>query len=457
MLVEGVSEAKRLFAPGNLRKTAADIAAGGMTCVEVLENCLTHIGEAEPHVKALLHLDPQLARSCASKSDERRRTGRGLPLDGVAVVVKDIVDVRGMPTTAGSRVPDPRLAGQDAEIVARLRAAGANIVGKANTHEFAFGATTPPTRNPNLTCRIAGGSSGGSAAAVAAGMALLAVGTDTGGSVRLPAALCGIAGLRPRAGRIGMGGIIPLAREFDVWGLLAPTAADLEFVWSSLGLCDAGGEDVIRLAVPSRLAASVPEMDTEIAEIFEAAVRAGAAAGVKIENVVIPDLRQWQSPRMSIQLREALHVHRDYGWWPARWDDYSEEVRLNLEFAESKEDEPLDAARTRLAELDQAIDQTLSTGAVLCIPTVPVAAPSVGELARMPRQGFQRHPIVSLLACCTLPFSRGELASLTIPCGTTRAGLPAGLQLIAGTESAVLRAGTMLENLFTNSAALRPH
>lgn len=445
-----------LFSPASLCRTISDREAGRLTCAEAVERCLERVSAVEGDIKALLHVDADGARTRAAEADRARRSGRRRALDGVAAAVKDVIDVRGMPTTAGSRVLDRALASTDSDIVSHLRDAGAIILGKANTHEFAFGATTPPTRNPNDTSRIAGGSSGGSAAAVAAGAAHFAVGTDTGGSVRLPAALCGIAGFRPRANPIGMGGIIPLAPEFDSWGLLAPSVADVEAVWTALGTESAGATaEIPRLIVPRHLSTTIADIDAEVAQRFGAVLAAAIDSGAGLAEVDIADLREWQTPRMLIQVQQALKAHRDRGWWPQRRDLYSDEVRINFELAEKNAGAPLDDARARLVALDREIDALLSGGAVLCLPTVPVHAPTVSAIARIPRHGEPRHPIVGLLARCTLPFSRTALASLTIPCRGVTGSLPVGAQLVATTNAMVLRTGRFLEDAMTESASGR--
>src|SRR5216683_4636792 len=201
------------------------LRSGALSAADVLSACLDRMEESEAVVRAWTACDPSGAMDEAGRLDAARR--HDLPLWGTPIGVKDIIDVAAMPTTAASRVLAGNVAIADAPVVARLRAAGAVVLGKTNTQEFAYGAVTPGTSNPSDPSRIPGGSSGGSAAALAAGHCLGALGTDTAGSIRIPAALCGVVGLKPRAGRVPLDGIIPLAPSFDVVGPMAGTVADV--------------------------------------------------------------------------------------------------------------------------------------------------------------------------------------------------------------------------------------
>ena len=192
-------------------EAAAAMRSGAISPVELTRAALDRITELDGRVKSYIMVDGEAALDAARDAERSLRAGIGHgPLHGIPLAIKDIVDVAGLPTTAGSRVLAGNVAHEDAALVAALRAAGAIMLGKTNTHEFAYGVVTPPTRNPWDLDRIPGGSSGGSAAALAAGMAYGAVGTDTAGSIRLPAALCGVVGLKPTYGRISRHGVIPL-------------------------------------------------------------------------------------------------------------------------------------------------------------------------------------------------------------------------------------------------------
>jgi len=412
---------------------------------------LDRLGDVEPAIRAYLSVDDAAALFFARPLDQEMAAGRCRgPLHGIPIAVKDVIDVEGMRTTAGSKVlAKQRPATADSAIIRALRSAGAVVIGKTNTHEFANGATTPPTRNPLDTRRIAGGSSGGSAAAIASGSAVVGVGTDTGGSVRLPAALCGIAGFRPRRTPVAdLSGVVPLAPEFDQWGLMAASAEDLEIAWRALSGSPKPPAQHLRIVAPLVLDRCLPMVDESVAAAFESALSALAGSGFEIRREPMPDFIHWQPPRMAIQMSQALEAHRRAGWWPAMRDRYSDEVRRNFEVAEEKRAD-LDDARRRLGELDGRIDELLRGLTVIAVPTVPVKAPLVSDVEAMPRGASGRHPIVGVLAAATLPFSRAGLASLAVPCWPEADDLPASIQFVAHDESLVFAAARAVPRRFS--------
>ena len=224
-----------------LSSARSALRSGVVSPLEVLAACRNRIEQSEAGLGAWRAWDPGAAEAEANRMDAARRNE--LPLWGIPIGIKDIIDVAGTPTTANSRVLAGTVAHADAPVVARLRAAGALILGQTATHEFACGTVTPGTSNPWDLGRIPGGSSGGSAAALAAGHCLGALGTDTAGSIRIPAALCGVVGLKPRPGLVPMEGVIPLAPSFDVVGPLARTVDDVALLWQVLsgGPVELGG------------------------------------------------------------------------------------------------------------------------------------------------------------------------------------------------------------------------
>jgi aspartyl-tRNA(Asn)/glutamyl-tRNA(Gln) amidotransferase subunit A len=303
----------------------------------------------------------------------------------VPIAVKDLIDVRGHATRAGSRVTEDRPATVDAPAVQRLRTAGALILGKTATHEFAHGVTTPPTRNPWDLSRIPGGSSGGSAAAVAAGECAAALGSDTGGSIRVPAALCGVSGLRPARGDVPAGGCVPFSARLDTVGPMAADARDLALLFEVL-------------------------------------------AGV------------------SCTLDPDLTGLRDRGWYPARRDRYSEEVASYLAHAESITADARDAAATELERLEAELRAGLAGVDVLALPTTAITAPPVAE-AEVRADGHGRAPIVGTLMRLCGPFSWCGMAAVSVPCGLTAAGLPIGLQLVGRDVPTVLSVAARFQEL----------
>lgn len=427
------------------------IAAGQLSCVELAQDCLAKAEASEPALRAYAVLAPDsvLEQARARDLELSRGASRGA-LHGIPLAVKDVIDVQGLPTRAASRVLPNTPANVDAEIVATLRRLGAVVAGKANTHEFAFGATTPPTRNPVHVRAIAGGSSGGSAAAVAAGSAVFALGTDTGGSVRLPAALCGVVGLRPRPQAFaGMDGIVPLAPEFDQWGLIAKNSEDMELLWRSMttpfGTADKA--EAVELVAPDDMLLTMPDLDPEVERVVAAALDCAANSGFDVRKVPVPDLREVQASRITLQLRQVLRVHTEEGWWPAGRDLYGEEVRHNLDIAEEQAELSLEDARACVTEFDRAIDGLLAGSRVLALPTTPIVAPQFDDIERLPLRAGERHPLVKLLAQGTLPFSRPALATMTLPCGANSKGLPVGLQIVGRSEIQLLNAAVRIERM----------
>jgi aspartyl-tRNA(Asn)/glutamyl-tRNA(Gln) amidotransferase subunit A len=361
---------------------------------------------------------------------QERGAARAGPLHGWTVGVKDLVDVAGLPTRAGSPVLDDAApAAADAPIVAALRAAGAVVMGKTATHEWAFGVTTRRTRNPWGPDRVAGGSSGGSAVAVATGDCQLAVGSDTAGSVRIPAALCGVAGIKFRAGAVPMDGVVPLAPSLDSLGLLAASAADLAAAWAALT-----GDGPVPASSPATALVPAAEALGPL-HPAQAAALASAAARFGAREVSLPSFGAWSRPR-GVKIRaEALAVHRAAGWWPAAADRYDGAIRAELEKAERQPATELDAACAELGALAAALRTALAPGAVLMLPTTPGPAPS--------REIDDRAAAAELTRLCG-PVNECDLAAVSLPCGLAD-GLPLGLQLVAEREEDALAAALAWE------------
>jgi aspartyl-tRNA(Asn)/glutamyl-tRNA(Gln) amidotransferase subunit A len=243
-----------------------------------------------------------------------------------------------------------------------------------------------------------------------------------------------------------MGGVLPLAAEFDQWGLLAPCAGDLALAHAALGDRELFRPSLpeLRLVVPELLPALLQGREPGALQSFDRAIERLSAAGATVSAAILPELAEWRQPRMAIQMRQMLEAHRRAGWWPMARDRYTDEVRANLDFAEGQAATPLDGFRATLRALDAAVDVVLANGALLVLPTVAVTAPRAAGVERMTRGSGARHPIIALLGQAVLPFSRAELATITIPCGVSD-GLPIGLQLVGTDDAAVLGAAAALE------------
>lgn len=423
----------------SLRAIAADIRSGRRSPLDQLDSSLALMAVLEPAVRAFVSVDEEgLRAEAAALSDEAARGRFRGPLHGVPIAVKDLIDVRGHPTRGGSHVTDDRAATSDAPAVRRLREAGALLLGKTTTHEFAHGVTTPPTRNPWDVTRIPGGSSGGSAAAVASGECAGALGSDTGGSIRVPAALCGVSGLRPRPGDIPTGGCIPFSPKLDTCGPIARDAEDLALLFEVLAAAACPLPSTITgVRVGTVPAEQLGEADPEVLDAVEAAVRVLRAAGAATAPVTVPPFPAWSEPRTVYVLHDFLAVHRAAGWYPHRREHYGEEVATYLALAESITPGARHSAVRELERLEKALRSGLEDVDVLVLPTTTIPAPTVADSEFRPDNGG-RDPIVGTLMRLCGPFSWCGLAAVTVPCGFTAAGLPIGMQVVGRDVPTVL-------------------
>ena len=360
----------------------------------------------------------------ADRAGRDLRSGRDLgPLHGVLVAVKDLIEVGGAPTGYGTKAVEPRLADTDATLVARLRAAGAIVLGKTNLLEYAYGVAHPgigQTNNPLDATRTAGGSSGGSAAAVAAGIVPLAVGTDTGGSIRIPAAYCGIVGVKPTRGLVPLDGVFPLSWSLDHAGPLAACVADAALMLGSMAAREmplgAVSPDRLRLGVVRSHFPADPS-NAGVAELVDRVLERLAGNGVTRVEVDIPGLASANAALVEILLPEASAIHRDP--FARNPDGYAEGTRRQIEAGfETRAVDYVLALRAR-ETLRDAVTAALETVDALVSPSVPFVAPredpeisSAGD-GEMLASGFANltgHPSVS------------------VPVGSL-AGLPVGLQL----------------------------
>ena len=422
------------------------IAAGELSAVELTEACLGRATLLEGDVKAFTLLDGAGAlRQARALDDERARGDTRGPLHGIPLCIKDLIDVEGLPTTASSRVLRDNIARTDAPVVARLRAAGGIIVGKTNTQEFAYGVVTAPTVNPWDRDRIPGGSSGGSAAAIAAGMSLGGVGTDTAGSIRIPSALCGISGLKPRPGIVSLEGIIPLAPSLDACGPMARTASDLGVLLDAMTEVARERVDATRLRVALPDDVEVAAADPEVAAAVADATRVLSDNGLTTVEVSLPSFEEWDVPRSLPLMLEALEVHRSRNWYPDKQELYTEETLGSLRYAETVGAAKISDAARRLSELKSALVAVFERADVLVLPATQGAAPTVAEA--MNKDGGHRTPVVRRLTRLCGPMNVCGLAAASVPCGFSSDGLPIGLQLVGREESAVLAVAEHYQSL----------
>lgn len=416
-----------------------------------------------PTLNAYLHLDLEGARAAAAEADamaaadtaidHRRATGdaaahRDRPLLGMPVCIKDIVDVAGMPTTAGGDgwVRQP---GADATVVARLREAGAVVIGKGNTNEFACGidGRNPhrgDCRNPWDPQRLAGGSSSGPAAAVAAGMAESAVGSDTSGSIRTPAALCGVVGIRPTRGLVPTEGAVPLAWTLDTVGPLArdvATAALLLDVMAGRPPAPAPRPEVagLRLGLATAL---LDRSEEPVAEAIGGGASALGDLGAEVVDCALPDLERATAIHRIVQASEVAAAHAP--WFAEQRDRYAPEVRARIEAGYGLRAEVYLRAQRHRQLFTRAFARSMAGLDAILLPASMILAPRIADKEVTVRG--ERRGIRTALLASVAPFSQLDCPAISVPAGL-REGLPVGLQLIGrpGSEALLLRIAAAVE------------
>jgi aspartyl-tRNA(Asn)/glutamyl-tRNA(Gln) amidotransferase subunit A len=407
-----------------------------LTAVRTTEECLRRIEADNPRLNAFIRVMADEALQQAREADRELAAGhdRG-PLHGVPISIKDLLDIRGVPTTAASRVREGHVAERDAPTIAHLRQAGAVFVGKTNLHEFAFGTTSEdsafgPARNPHDPTRSPGGSSGGSAASVAAGMALATVGTDTGGSIRIPAAACGIVGLKPSLGDVSIDGVVPLSRTLDHVGPLAQSVTDACLVYHAL-LGDAAATPPapmpihgLRLAVPRKYFCDL--LDDEVRARFEETLERLRTAGAHIDDIEIHHAPDIAPVYLHIVLADAAAYHATM--LEAMPERYTAPVRIRLEMGRYVMAEDYVRALVGRERLQREVDAALAQHDALVLPTLPIPAPTIG--ANTVQIGTGAEPVRNLMLRLTQLFNVTGHPAISMPCGQTAAGLPCAAQLV---------------------------
>jgi aspartyl-tRNA(Asn)/glutamyl-tRNA(Gln) amidotransferase subunit A len=423
------------------------IRHGELSSLALTESCLEQIQRLNGQVNAFITVTRDEALASAREADAEIGRGewRG-PLHGIPISLKDLIDQRGIVTTAGSRVSDAVPAAADAPVTASLRQAGAVLVGKTNLHEFAFGTTSDesafgPVRHPLAHERSPGGSSGGSAVAVATGMSLASIGTDTGGSIRIPSAACGLVGLKPGWAELSCDGVVPLSHTLDHIGPLARSVTDAAIVYHVLAGLPAQ-------ALPARPVGGlrIGVLRDYFEELLEPDVRACVdsvqgqllEAGASLVDVRLPHAADITAIYLGIVFGEAAAVHARA--LEERGERYQPGVRLRLEAARFVLAEDYVLARRGRGMLRAEVDHALEACDVLMAPTLPIEAPPIG--ANSVTIDGTSHPIRNLMLRLTQPFNISGHPAVTIPCGRTANGLPCGLQLI-GRRGAT---GSLLES-----------
>ena len=414
-----------------LLEAAEQIRTRKLSPVELTRECLTNIDRLNPTLNAFITGTSDVALAQAQKAEQEISAGtyRG-PLHGIPFALKDNIDTAGVLSTAGSNQYRERIPREDAEIVRQLKLAGAVIVGKTNMHEFAFGGSGVvsafgPARNPWDPARITGGSSSGTAAAVAAGMCVAALGTDTAGSIRCPAALCNLVGHRPSQGVLSNTGTIPLAESFDTPGPITRTVADARTILEALSpvgcpaLQPSHPFDLrkLKIGVARNLAT---ELEPDVATAFESSVQALVELVAYVE-----DIRVEVEPAWDVRNFEIFHYHRQM---LERSPELYDPRTLDRLRGITSIPEPAYVTQREQVKAALAVNPVFDEVDLVLSPTVPVSAPLLSDLEAMDSAALRAYEVKSLLRN-TLPSSFLWWPSVTVPCGFTSAGLPVGLQV----------------------------
>ncbi|GAA4703970.1 amidase [Pseudonocardia yuanmonensis] len=433
----------------SLRDLSLALRSGELSPVEHVRDVLDRLA-ADEHA-AVVTLDAERALATAEErgAELARHEWRG-PLHGVAVGVKDLFDVVGLPTRAGSAVlADAPAATTEGPVVARLREAGAVIVGKLATHEFAYGPTgdvsaTGPVRNPHDPTRITGGSSSGSAAVVAAGHLPVALGTDTGASVRTPAALCGVVGLKPVYGTLSIDGVFPLAETLDTVGILAADTHSASVAWDVLSRPGGTGGGIqppgIRGAHVGVLVDDYWQAaDPVLAEAVRESVRLLEKAGAEIVEIRTPFIGELAASYAEIVGAEAYATHRD--WLATRRSDYQPETVERLEMVADRPAHAYVAAQRTRRRLTTEFRAAVADMDVLVSATTRLRATPIGE------RTVDGVSVRSAMLALTSPFNLTKWPSVSVPAPVPPGELPGGVQItgVRLEERGILRVARALE------------
>ncbi len=434
----------------SIREASVLLRSGKVSPVELTRECLTRIEKLNPVLNAFITItaDSAMAEALRAETEITRGEWRG-PLHGIPLALKDLIDTAGVLTTAASAVFKERIPAEDAEVTRRLKQAGAILLGKQNLHEFAYGGSSlvsyfGDVHNAWNPEHIAGGSSGGSATAVAAGMCYGAIGTDTAGSIREPASLCGVVGLKPTFGAVSTRGVIPLSQSLDHVGTIARTVEDAAIIFQAIAketddvMWGRGSAPPVRIEDPPahKLRIAVPrkffceELDPEVASAFEQALSVlSTMSDISEINLEVPIDR-------TLQKAESYAYHCEFVRQSPEL--YQPETLRRIRTGEGISPEDAAQCKRELQEARKQIASVFNDVDLLITPTTPTPAPVISELKANP--DLLRPRELALLRN-TRPMNVWGLPAISVPCGFTQSGLPIGLQIIGphGGESEVLQ------------------
>ncbi|KQU99483.1 amidase [Devosia sp. Root105] len=436
----------------------ARLRDGSLTAVALVEAHLARIGARDTRYHSFVTVTAERALEDAARAD--RELGEGVdrgPLHGIPIGLKDLIDTAGIRTTSGSRLFAAHVPARDAAVAERLRAAGAVLLGKLTTYEFAlvgpsFDLPFPASRNPWNTEHITGGSSSGSAAAVAGGLLRTSIGTDTGGSIRSPASYCGVVGLKPTYDRVSRAGVFPLSPSLDHVGPISASVEEAALTLDAIADgCNATarlaeGIEGRRIAYARAWFANDPATSPAVIAAMDDAVSALSLRGARIEEVSLPDYHLFEAAGAVIIQAEALAVHTEL--LRSRGDEYGVLARRNLLSGLSLSTDDVALARRAADELARRIEAEIF-GRFDALVTVNTLTPA------LPFSAFDGETSV-WTHMRTLPFNLTRNPVLALPIGFT-AGLPLGMQVVGrlGDEAGICAIGQAFENA-TDHAVQRP-
>lgn len=448
-----------------LASAARMIRAGQLSPVELTRAILDRIGSLNDRMAIFITVtaDHAMARAEAAERALKNNDDLG-PLHGIPISLKDLFDTKGIRTTAGSRVFEDRYPEQDSTVTSRLNAAGAILVGKANLHEFAFGVTSVnphygAVRNPWDPDRISGGSSGGSATSIALSVALGSMGSDTGGSIRIPAGLTGTVGLKPTYGRVSVAGVVPLSWSLDHVGPMTRTVEDAAIMLEILAGHDPGdaysrkvpvtaysqqlegGIRGLRLGLPRTTFYN--RLDPEVERAVQTAVNRMEEMGASVVDVNIPNADLQRPIFSNIAAPEAFSFHEQY--LNSRPELYGRDIRARIDAGRLLLSVDFVRAQRARSILKKDLQSVFDDVDLLVTPTLPIPAPLIEQ--KVVEWDGETEPVLGALTRNTRLFNITGLPAITVPCGFTSNQLPIGLQIAgrAFDEATVLRAAHTYE------------
>jgi aspartyl-tRNA(Asn)/glutamyl-tRNA(Gln) amidotransferase subunit A len=432
----------------SLRSLGTLIQRQELSPVEAAEAVVDRVDKFDRHLNSYITLlrDQALAQARAAEQEIHDGHYRG-PLHGIPIAVKDLYYTKGIRTTAGSNILSDFIPTYDATVMARLLDAGAILIGKLNMHEFARGATNTSSLigaccNPWDTMRVPGGSSGGSGAALAAGFCFGSLGSDTGGSIRIPAACCGIVGLKPTYGRVSRHGVFPLSWSLDHVGPMTRTVADAALMLQVIAGHDRHDRTTRTAVVPDYAASltgdidgaclGIPQefyfeqLDAEVGDSVRTAIQTLERAGARVEEVSLPLSKFAAAAGRIISLTEAAEIHETF--LRTRRADYSPDVRDGFLVGQLILGKHYMKAQRLRSLIRQEMAAALRRVDALVTPTVPIPAPRIGQTTV--ETGRERIETIWALSRLTRPANLTGFPAISVPCGFSQGGLPIGLQLI---------------------------